>query len=184
MKINIVAIIIILTLAVPGIAQNTFTATTESSIVVAGTSTLHDWEANAEKLTAKGTINTSASDIEGVTSFTLSVPVESLESGKGGMNKNMYKALESDDHPNITFKLNNVKSISGNKIIVTGNLSIAGTTKPVELNANYSLSGGTVKLSGSKEIDMRTFNIDPPTAMFGTIKTGELINIKYNLVLK
>ena len=184
MKTNVIAIMMMLIWVVPGIAQKTYTATDESSIVVTGTSTLHDWEADAEKLTANGTMNTSASAIEGVTSFTVSVPVESLESGKNGMNKNMYEALKSDDHPNITFKLKNVKSVTGNQITVAGDLSIAGTTKPVELNANYSLSGGTVKLTGSKEIDMTTWNIDPPTAMFGTIKTGEVINIKYNLVLK
>jgi polyisoprenoid-binding protein YceI len=184
MKTNIIAIIIILILAVPGMSQTIYTATDESTIVVAGTSTLHDWEANAEKLTAKGTINTIASDIKGVSSFTVTVPVESLESGKNGMNKDMYEALESDDHPNITFKLKNVKSVSSNKITVTGDLSIAGTTKAIDLASTYSVSGGTVKISGNKEFDMRTFNIDPPTAMFGTIKTGEIINIKYNLILK
>lgn len=184
MKTNLIAIMMMLIWAVPGISQKTYTATSESSIVVAGTSTLHDWEADAEKLSAKGTINASTTAIEDVSSFSVTVPVESLESGKNGMNKNMYEALKSDDHPNIIFKLKNVKSVSGNNITVTGDLSIAGTTKPVELNAKYSVSGGTVKLTGSKEIDMTTWNIDPPTAMFGTIKTGEVINIKYNLVLK
>ena len=184
MKKNLIVIAMMLALLIPGIAQSTFTASEQSTIIVAGTSTLHDWEADAEKLSAKGTINTSASAIEGVSSFTLTVPVESLESGKNGMNKNMYKALKSDEHPNITFKLNDVKSVSPGKIAVTGNLSIAGTTKPVDLAADYSVNGSTVKITGSKEIDMTTWNIDPPTAMFGTIKTGEIITIKYNLVLE
>ena len=67
-----------------------------------------------------------------------------------------------------------------------GKLKIAGTEREIPVTATYSKESGSQKISftGSVSIKMTDFNISPPTAMFGTLKTGDEITIKYEIVIK
>jgi hypothetical protein len=61
---------------------------------------------------------------------------------------------------------------------------MAGTTKPIDLVANYKvLSNGDLQITGSKKIKMTDFNMEPPTAMMGTIKVGDDVIIGFDIVL-
>lgn len=164
--------------------QSTYQASGESDMVVKGTSTLHDWEVNAEKINASGEIKLNSNTIESISSFKLIIPVESIKSESKGMDDKMYDALKSEDHPNITFKLNKIQAISSTQIKALGYLTIAGTTKQVVLIANYKVENGKIIIKGSKDLKMTDYNVDPPTAVFGTIRSGDEVTIAYNLVLK
>lgn len=158
-----------------------------SSLVVAGTSTLHDWEIDAESI--KGTASIDPANLDKLSNLKFTVIVEELESGKGAMNKNTYEALEEKDHPEITYTLTKVNNVtpagSGKyKLSTTGNLSIAGTTKPVNMEVVATTSGSGVVFTGEYPMKMTTFNVDPPTAVFGTIKTGDEITIKFTVNYK
>ena len=166
-----------------GFAQQTVELSDESTMQVTGTSTLHDWEAKVNEMSAKGNFQLNGNEIEKVGSFSLNVTTRSLESGKNAMDKNIYEALKEDSHPYIEFQLKNVKSVTNNMVTAVGDLTIAGNTKEIELQSDYKINNNTVTLTGNKEIDMTEWNIDPPTAMFGTIKTGEKVTIEYNLIL-
>ncbi|UJH90754.1 YceI family protein [Antarcticibacterium sp. 1MA-6-2] len=112
------------------------------------------------------------------------VQAESLKSGKSGMDKNTYKALKTDSNKDITYKLNKVNNIdcvtAGScKVTTSGTLTIAGTSKPVEITFDAKVTGDKVTLTGSKSLKMTEFKVDPPTAMFGTITTGDQVNIKF-----
>ena len=50
------------------------------------------------------------------------------------------------------------------------------------LKAIYQDSGDKITFSGEKELKMTDFNVTPPTAMFGAIKSGDDITIKYDVV--
>ena len=63
-----------------------------------------------------------------------------------------------------------------------GYLTISGTKKPVNITFDLKLKENSVILSGNTLIKMSNFNIDAPTAMFGTITTGDQLTIKYNTV--
>lgn len=156
----------------------------ESSLSIFGTSTLHDWEIEAENV--KGTASINTGDELGVSSLSFSVIVEGLESGKGAMNDNTYEALEQEDHPTINYKLKRVlssKSTGPNSYVLNteGSLSIAGKTKDIVMAVTAILDGNTVKFSGNYDMKMTDFNIDPPTAVWGTIKTGDEIKIEYSI---
>jgi len=60
----------------------------KTEILVEGTSNIHDWEMTSEK--AVGTVQSSNGTISEIS---IEIPVKSLESGKGGMDKNAYKHL-------------------------------------------------------------------------------------------
>jgi polyisoprenoid-binding protein YceI len=117
-------------------------------------------------------------------SIQFSIPVKSLKSGKSKMDKNTYEALKEDKHKEINFISSEVissKALSNNtyEVVLKGNLSIAGTTKNVQLPVNINTA--TSKITAVYNLNMIDFNIDPPTAVFGTIKTGESVSIHFTI---
>ncbi|GAB2764511.1 YceI family protein [Salinimicrobium soli] len=158
-----------------------------SKVVVEGTSNIHDWEMTANDL--QGTLKVVMEDgqLVKVDQLSFTVIAESLKSGKGGMDKNAYKALNTDDHKKIEFQLQSVKNIdctssSSCKITATGNLTINGVKKSVDMIFDAKVSESKIDLSGNKKINMTQYKVDPPTAMFGTITTGEEVNVKFQAV--
>lgn len=157
-----------------------------SELIVSGTSSLHDWDIKAEQ--RKGSIVLDLSNKLQIQKLKFEVASESLKSGKGSMDKNTYKALNTKEYKNITFNLVDVKEVSdlgnGNyRIKSNGNLTIAGVTKKISLDFNLQVSTGKIVIKGEKELKMTDFNIDPPKALLGTITTGNEITIKFNIIL-
>ena len=154
-----------------------------SNIYISGTSTLHDWTETVE--TVNGTLR---ADVDGgslvkLKSIQLTIPVKSIKSGKSGMDKNTYVALKEDEYPNIKYVLKTYK-IEGNSVKLTGDLTVAGVTKSVTVMATSKVHDGTIELTGDLPTKMTIFGVDPPTAVMGTIKTGDEITIKFHLYFK
>ena len=155
-----------------------------STLKVEGTSNLHDWQIVAEKQKGKLLVEGADGKLTKIKELEFSVTAESLKSGKSAMDKNTYKALKTDKNKQITFKLTKVNSIdcataNSCKASVTGNLTIAGRTKPIDMLFEMKIYGTKILLIGSKTLKMTDFGVDPPTALFGTITTGDEITIKF-----
>jgi polyisoprenoid-binding protein YceI len=173
--------------ATPMVAQTFNVNNGASNLKVEGTSNIHDWEMNAKELQGSMKVQMEDGQLVQLDQLKFAVVAESLESGKGGMDKNAYKALDTDDHSRITFELTNVKNLdctskTSCKITTNGVLAISGTKKNVEMVFDAKVAGDRITLSGNKKINMTDFKVDPPTAMFGTITTGEEVNIKFQTV--
>lgn len=151
-------------------AQTTFKLSAkESNFKVLGTSTLHDWHMEGAEASGQCMVDSDGRIISG----TVSLQAESLKSGKGGMDKNAYKALKTDDYETIQFVLNAVK---GNQIL--GTLVLAGVEKPVTFNGSVTQETNKVTVSGSTEFLLTDFKIDPPKALMGTVKTGDKVSLE------
>ncbi|UZH54115.1 YceI family protein [Salinimicrobium tongyeongense] len=158
-----------------------------SSLKVEGTSNIHDWELSAKELQGSIKVQMEDGQLVQLDQLQFAVVAESLKSGKGGMDKNTYKALDTDKHRRITYELSSVKNLdctskTSCKVTTNGVLTIAGTKKNVELIFDAKVAGDKITLSGDKKIKMTDFKVDPPTAMFGTITTGDEVNIKFQTV--
>jgi polyisoprenoid-binding protein YceI len=158
----------------------------KSSFSIFGTSSLHDWEEKAMDQNGKMSLNSS----EGlqIQNLYIEILAESLKSGKNIMDKNTYKALKTDKFKTITFQY--VKTLEASllqegtyKLKILGDLTIAGFTNSIQLNLKLYLKGNEVNVLGEKEILMTDYNVDPPKALLGTIKTGNEITIKFNTVM-
>uniref|UniRef100_UPI003511425B YceI family protein n=2 Tax=Xanthomarina TaxID=1868329 RepID=UPI003511425B len=154
----------------------------DSELKVYGTSNVHDWEINANE--QSGVIDLIYSNELEINKLKIVIPAESLKSGKGGMDKNTYKALKTDKYKNITFSLTEIKSSTrlGDqkyKVKALGNLTISGVTKNVSIDFNLDINSNTIHIVGEKSIKMTDFNVEPPTALFGSITTGDEITIKF-----
>ncbi|CAN5357541.1 hypothetical protein BH11BAC1_BH11BAC1_03860 [soil metagenome] len=156
---------------------------------VEGTSSLHDWKSEITKIECKGTFQSFDKTLEAIKNVEVKIPVSGIKSEEGKkMDDKTYEAFKSDKNPFITYAFSSAKvkidkSRSVN-IEVTGNLTMAGSTRPVSLTAKGKLlANGDLQLNISKKLKMTDFNMKPPTALLGTIKTGDAITVNFDLVL-
>ena len=165
-------------------AQNSYTLLQDSSsVVIKGTSSLHDWESNAE--TIQGASNITIDETGALTAISelaFNVEAESIKSGKSIMDGKTYGALKAKKHPQILFNLTQLTDITADSVFATGELTIAGKTKTVELAATYLVGeDGSLKVMGTEKILMTDYGIKPPKAMLGTLKTGDEVEVVYNV---
>lgn len=163
-----------------GLSQ-TFQLSDNSTILIKGSSTMHDWESPLEKYSGNITVALQEGKITAIESLDLSMEVESIESGKKKMDKLTYEAFDSEANPNITFKLKEVKKLSGNEAIVIGDLTMAGSTQQVEIAGTCTYENDAVKVTASHTLNMEQFGMERPTAMLGAIKVGAEDTIDFDL---
>ncbi len=178
-NIRTLALVLLVGFSLPAIAQQNFQLSSKQEFTVAGTSSLHDWEMTSYDGTGKAIIELDGPSIKAITLLKVQLPANSLKSGKSAMDKNAYEALNAGKHPNLIFELTEVVSISGQSIRANGKLTIAGTSKTITLNVNYRSTTNSIVFSGEFPISFSQFDLKAPTAVFGTIKTGNDLNISF-----
>lgn len=166
-------------------AQDTFKPTA-SKMTVTGSSTLHEWTSEVSQLDWSGLITVTDSKIE-AKNLVITIPVKSIKSTHGKMMDNKtYEAFRHDKNPNIIYKVTGTqtKANDGTVIEANGTLTMAGVTKAFPLQVkSKSLPNGNLVLTGSRKIKMTDFNMDPPTAMMGTITVGEEVTVNFEVTL-
>lgn len=162
---------------------------TETSFLISGTSTLHDWTMESTKATCTATFTVDRSgQITSLGALTLSTQATSLKSGHSSMDNNAYKALKSEQNPLITYTMTAVSITPGQgctTIACQGLLTIAGVTRTEEVVATCKPGAdNAILVSGSKNISMKDFQMEPPTFAFGTVRTGNDIVLTFHITLK
>lgn len=151
-----------------------------TEIIVKGTSSISDWEMKSAVATGSFEGKIVKNNLQKIDKLLLTVPAESLKSGRDGMDANAYKSLKTAQHQEIIFKSNKVKVTQGS-VIAEGELTIAGTARPVQIKAECTVNpNGGLNCKGSEKLKMTDYNVEPPTAMFGSITTGDEIEIVFN----
>jgi len=161
-----------------------------TKISIAGTSTLHNWDMNSEKADCDISFNFDGANITSLSSLVFTVQAETLKSDHKGLDKNAYKALNIEKYPVISFSSNfaNIRSNGPNSYVISakGKLTISGVSKEVWLAGVTTInpSDMSVQTVGSAKIKMTEYNVAPPTFMFGAMKTGDEITVKFNVTLR
>ncbi len=171
------------------VAADRYTPASGSFVRIEGNSTLHDW--TMEGNTINGTIT--APPIEQWTNGTahtevsVSIPVTSIKSEHAKMDKLMAEALKAGANPTILYEMTGAALANGdaNPLLNTrGKLTIAGVTRGVEMQITATRqTGNTYVLTGQVPIRMSDYGIKPPTAMLGTIKTGNDVKVSFRWVV-
>lgn len=159
-----------------------------STMTVAGTSTLHDWEMKVESLNGAMDLDRYEDRLE-IEKLELSVKTENLKSGKSKMDKNAYKALKYKDHPTIDYELLSVKGQkkTGNgqfELDTFGKLRIAGKSRNMLIPLKAEVQENGIILRGEVDMKMTDFNVEPPSVMMGTVNTGDDITISFSIQYK
>jgi len=161
--------------------QQAYQLSGDQKLTVSGTSSIHDWEMVAKDIKGAAQITVVNDKLTSISSLAIDMPVKSLKSGKGSMDSNTYEALEEKKYPSIKFEMTELTSITGNVVKVKGKLTIAGASKIIPLEGTYTVNGSAIRLKGKHDILFSDYNITPPTAVFGTIKTGNELSLGFEV---
>lgn len=164
-------------------AQKSFQLQTKPELKVSGTSSLHDWEMPSSIATGSMKATEAGGKLTQIQSLSITMPAESIKSGKKGMDKKAYEALKTDRNKNVTFELKSA-SKAGDIWTLAGTFNIAGTAKQVSLKVKETSVSGIYGLIGTYSFKLSDYGITPPTAMMGTIKTGDEVKIHFNVKFK
>ena len=80
--------------------------------------------------------------------------------------------LNAAAHPNITYQATKCRP-AGSSVTVTGNLTIRGTTAPVETTMQVSADGSSFAAKGSFTSTHSTFGFKPYSALLGALRNDE-----------
>lgn len=184
-KLQLIIIVLFAAILMNGVAfaQSSFKVDNSSKMVIAGTSTLHDWESEVTNYSGKAIMEVGSQNIDAIKSMMLEIPVEAIKSEHSGMDSKTYDALKKKQYPTIKFDLTKVEKIAQNEVSASGKLTIAGYTRDVNMTVHYQeLGNSKVVFKGEKNIKMTDFNVVPPTALMGTIKSGDEVTVKFETV--
>ena len=175
---NKLLILFLTGLTATGFSQETYTLSDTSTMTIDGSSSLHDWTVTANTL--EGTV---AQNGETVTAVDFSVAVADIVSDRAAaMDSKMYDALKKEEHPKVTFTVKDATANMGENQELKGKLNIAGVENEVSVPAKIAQKDGDLHISGEKMIALKDYNIEPPTAMFGSIVVGDDVTVKFDLV--
>jgi hypothetical protein len=158
---------------------------TESRITITGTSTLHDWEETVGKFDVAMILKLEKNEIMGIDHVHFNCKSESIVSDNSLMTSKTLDALKADQYPEIVFtmvSMDNLTSENGRfSGTLSGNLNLAGVAKHIVVPFSGSFVNNRIKISASKKIKLTDFKIKPPTAVMGTLKTGEEVVVSFQL---
>ena len=188
------ALLTCLTVGTGAIAQGSTTPVTIATarITIAGTSNVHDYTASTTDARVTraqfgggatgGGLWDEAQKPGGIEAFDIAIAAASLKSPREGIDKNMHKALKVKEHADITFSLKRIEGAPG-ALQAFGTLRIAGVERDVTLPLTTVRKGATLVVTGAIDVLMPDFNIAPPKAMLGMVKTDPKVTVSFEVVL-
>jgi polyisoprenoid-binding protein YceI len=122
----------------------------------------------------------------------LRIPVNSLDCGSRIMERDLHRALGSDQSPNILFTFEEVRgavSHIGNTdsyhAIVVGQIALAGVSRTLDVPLDLTRIGpDRFRLRASIPVKMTDFGITPPTGLFGAIRARDQLVVTFDLTLQ
>lgn len=170
-----------------------------------GTSNLHDFHATTEDVHASLDVRrqegatippnpetdcAAALRALAVRRLHLEFPLVSFHSGIPGLDPNLRHVLRAKEFPAITFDLDGFEVEGGAStdgtatVLAKGRLEVAGKVQAVQLTVSVRGVGNELHLTGRCDLLMTQFGITPPTALLGTLKTSDQIQIEYGLAVR
>ncbi len=159
-----------------------------NSIIIKGTSNLHDWQMNLITSVVEVQFSQEGSGLKSIDKANFSCKITDIKSDNSLMDKKTYESLKANDFQLIHFNLLNKSDLSVKEKTFNGNLDgmlfIAGVKKQINIPFRGIMNGdNTLSIQGSVDVKMSDYNIKPPTALLGTLKTGDKVTIDFSLKL-
>lgn len=175
----------------PAVAQTAYklASSPDVTIKVLGTSNVHDWVMTSTVMDSKGEFTLSGENLTALRAFSFQLAVKSLKSEHESMDGRMYKSVNENKFPTISYKLNSatITTISKGKFLINskGDLTISGVTQAINMDVTATVNtDNSISCNGSKKIQLTDYGIKPPTFMLGAMKVYNDLNIQFNLIYK
>ena len=164
-----------------------------TELSISGTSNVHDFHCKTNKINAYIDVDPGyTKDLTKVTrpivSVKVNIAVKSLSCGNRKMDENMYATLKADQNQLIRYTLSGYDILNGSATAfaakTNGTLTILGKDKIVAMKVDAArLTEGKATAEGEETLLMSDFGIKPPSFMFGTMKVGNEVKVKFNLTV-
>jgi hypothetical protein len=128
----------------------------------------------------------------GAVSLRLRIPVDKLDCGQRGINKDMMNTLNATRFPYIEYTLGPNRLIQSHDledrffmdIETTGSLTISGhsRTERIEVEGEF-LGPWRFRIRGCHGVEMPDYGLTPPSPMFGMIKVDSHLVVNFDVTL-
>lgn len=171
-------------------AQDTATLNLQpasSKLWIDGTSNRSAWTVHATEMAGSVTVNKNSNEVRSVTLTVRSGKIVSQKSTI--MDRLMHETLKVEAHPTITYQLTRATVAPGASattytLQTTGRLTLAGTTKEVAMTVQGTkLANGQLRFTGEYPLLMTDYGLQPPSAMFGALRTGDRVVVHFDVVM-
>ncbi len=156
-----------------------------STMIIQGTSSMHDWEEKVDKFDVNLSLKIKDREITSIDRANFVCKAKSISSESSIMTNKTLDALKAEKYPDISFKLVSVDKLTSQggtfSGTVSGDITLAGVTKRISISFTGNNANSKISLKGSKKVSLKDYNIKPPTAMLGALKTGDEVTISFNL---
>ncbi|MCE1200030.1 MAG: YceI family protein [Marinilabiliales bacterium] len=148
----------------------------ESSIVYTMTHPLHTWTGECKEVNSVILTDASRSAVYQVA---VSAKVASFDSKNANRDSHMMEVTEALKFPNVTYVSSSV-TLDGEEFTSSGTLTFHGVGQPVAVKGKISKEGGKMTFSGTFNLKMSLFKIDPPSLM--GVKTEDDFKLEFKIV--
>ena len=164
-----------------------------SQLTIEGTSSMHAWHCKTDKINAyvdvdPGYTKDLTKVARPIAAVKVNIVVKTLSCGNAQMDRNMYGTLKADENQVIKYTLSGYDLLSGSvsptgfAANTKGTLTIAGETRPIEMKISAERqSDGKAFAQGEQTLLLTDFGIKPPSFMFGALKVGNEVKVKFTL---
>ena len=113
--------------------------------------------------------------------ISFSLPVDSIKTGIGMRDRDMYKLLETDQYPTIVFTGKLVSDFDPSedkqKAKAKGMLTIKNETREITVEGTLQKTGGGLQLEAGWTLLLSEYNIDRPSKFFAKVRDEHKIAI-------
>lgn len=165
-----------------------------SKLWVSGTSTVRNFDCKATAVDAA--ILSESPELtsevmkgqKAVQTVVVKVAPKKIDCANSTMNEHMLKALKADENPVIEFRLSSydiARATSATKGKLSGTLSLGGVKKDITFDALATNgANGALHVVGAYQLAMSEYGLKAPSLMMGTMKVGNKVTVKFDLLLK
>jgi polyisoprenoid-binding protein YceI len=112
-------------------------------------------------------------------------PARSLHTGNGLRDRDMWKSLQADDHPEIRLEVTDV-AVQGTRddtvlAMVHGTLTVRGVARPISSPVNAVRTAHGFQVRGRFPIDLREWKLGGLRRMLGTLRVDPEVMVKFDL---
>lgn len=91
------------------------------------------------------------------------------------------RVLGVNQYPKIIFKSVKIQPLEGNRLQISGDLTIRSQTNLVTVEAILEQSGPILKAAGKSRFKQTTFGIKPVSAGLGAVRVKDQLNISFQV---
>ncbi len=142
-----------------------------------GDSTLHRWHVDAQAVEVRLEIQSEAP--LRLASLDVAVPVAQLTSGDPALDVNLRVAMRADAYPYVRFHMRSADEVAAG-LVVRGELTVAGVTRPVDLDVAVTATSRGLQFTGQESIHLRDYGVSPPVFL-GVLRTSEDVTVRFQI---